>query len=409
MLRNFRFPNPAARALAILIATSAFFTACKRSSTDPVLMAAGPPVADVAVEVESGGELDPIASPDAKRGGSYVAWAGPYPKSLNMFLDYNTFSKEVCELLFLPLVDLHSTKDEPVGILAEYWEISPDNTIYTFRIHPAAKWSDGRPVTAEDVQYFYDVIMDPKNLTSLFRVAISRFARPELVDERTVRMKAQEPHWSNFSTASDFVALPKHILQGKDFNAINFEFPVVNGPYALDEVKTNRSIRLKRRGDWWGRARKYNQGKYNFDYITYRSMSDQNKVFEAVKKGDIDAFPIYTARIWAEQTDIPQVQKNWIVRQSIFNEVPLSFQGFSLNLRRPIFQDLLVRQALAHLVNRELMNEKLMFNAYFLLNSYYPDLHEGHRNPNAPMYEYNPEKARALLKELDGRLIRAEL
>ncbi|MDQ3621166.1 MAG: extracellular solute-binding protein [Verrucomicrobiota bacterium] len=375
------------------------FAGCGGRKQDPALMESGPPVKDAAAQVEESGEPDPIARPEAKRGGSYTTWGGEYPKSLNLWLDYNTFSIEVMEKLFQPLVTLHSTKDEPVGILAESWDISPDKQSYTFKIHPQAKWSDGKPVTAEDVQFYYDVIMNPKNLTSLFRVDMSRFGRPEVIDQRTVKMTAKDSHWKNFWVAGEFVPLPKHVWEGKDFNAINFEFPVVNGPYALDEVKTNRSIRLKRRGDWWGRVRRYNAGKHNFDYLTYKAMTDRNKALESLKKGDFDLYPVYTAKIWAEQTDFPQVQKNWVLRQTIFNKAPIAFQGFAMNMRRPLFQDVRVRQALSHLLNRELMNEKLMFNQYFLLNSYYPDLYPGNRNPNAPTFTYDPEKARGLLRE----------
>ncbi|MEI8340331.1 MAG: extracellular solute-binding protein [Verrucomicrobiota bacterium] len=352
-----------------------------------------------AVQIEAGGEADPIAVEGARKGGSFSTWAGEFPKSLNMWLDFNSFSMQVSSLMFEPLVDLHSTKDEPVGLLAESWEISPDKKVFTFKIHPSAKWSDGKPVTAEDVQFYYDVMMNPKNLTSLFRVDLSRFARPEIVDEKTVRITAQEPHWKNFWTAAGFFAFPKHAWKDVDFNQQNFEFPVVNGPYAIGEVKTNRSIQLKRRSGWWGLVKRYNANKYNFDVLNFKAMEDRSKALEVLKKEEFDAYTVYTAKIWAQDTNFPQVEKNWIVRQRIFNKDPKGFQGFALNLRRPAMQDLRVRQALAHLLNRELMNDKLMFNQYFLLNAYFPDLYPDNQNPEAPLTKYDPEKARALLKE----------
>ncbi len=368
------------------------------SSKPPESSGAFPPVIDSEVIVEAG-DPDPIASPEAVKGGVYATWGGPFPKSLNMWLDNNSFSAQIGGLLFEPLVGMHSTEDKPVGVLAESWEISPDGKTYTFRIHPKAKWSDGREVAAEDVQFYYDTMMDPKNLTSLYRVDLSRFARPEVIDEKTVRITAEEPHWKNFWTAAGFVALPKHAWQEVDFNKLNFEFPVVSGPYELADVKMNRSLVLKRRGDWWGRVKPYNAGKHNFDHLVFRSTEDRNKVLEMLKKGDVDSYPIYTAKIWAEQTDFPQAQKNWVVKQSVFGKEPKSFQGIALNLRRPIFQDVRVRRAMAHLLNRELMNEKLMFNLYFLLNSYYPDLYPDNVNPDAPLVKFDPEKARALLEE----------
>ncbi|MDD5198352.1 MAG: extracellular solute-binding protein [Terrimicrobiaceae bacterium] len=386
------FPHSALFSLLLLS-----LSACGKKSGAP--QPQSPAVKDAAIQVETSGEPDPMAVPSALRGGSYATWGGAFPKSLNMWLDYNSFSAQVCGLMFEPLVEMHSTKDEPVGALAKSWEISPDGKTYTFTINPAARWSDGQPVTAEDIQFYYDVMMNPKNLTSLFRVDLSRFARPEVVDAHTVRITASEPHWKNFWTAAGFVALPKHAWKDADFNKQNFEFPVVSGPYELSDVKMNRSITLKRRGNWWGRVKQYNVGKYNFDQLVFKSTEDRNKVLEMLKKGDIDAYPVYTAQIWAEKTDFPQVQKNWIVRQNVFNKEPKAFQGLALNMRRPILQDVRVRQALAHLLNRALMNEKLMFNQYFLLNSYFPDLYPNNQNPAAPITEYDPEKARALLKD----------
>jgi len=356
------------------------------------------------IAVETTGEFDPVASPKAVKGGTYTSWGSSFPKSLNMFLDYNSFSIEITGMLFESLVSLHSAKNEPVGILADSWEISDDKKTFTFHLHPGAKWSDGKPVTAEDVQFFYDVMMDTKNMTSLFRVDLQRFERPEIIDDKTVRIIAKEVHWSNFWTAAGMVAFPKHIWKDVDFNKQNFEFPVVSGPYRIKEVKTNRYIILERREDWWGRIKKYNQYKYNFDNIKYKFMEDQNKVLEAFKKGEFDSYAIYTATIWANQTQFDQVKKGWVVRQSIYNQEPKSFQGFAINLRRPLFQDVKVREALCYLINRELMNEKLMFNEYFLINSYFPDLFPNNINPEIELKKYDPEKARALLSEAGWRV-----
>jgi microcin C transport system substrate-binding protein len=385
--------------LALPVSVALLLAGCGKQNSSPT-ESSGSAIKDAPVQMESGGEVDPIAAPAALKGGSLTTWAGGYPKSLNMWLDYNSFSMSVSGLMFEQLVTLHPTKDEPVGILAKSWEVSPDKKTYTFHIDPLAKWSDGQPVTAEDVQFYYDTIMNPKNLTSLFRVDLSRFSRPEVVDPLTLRITAKEAHWANFWTAAGMVALPKHAWKDLDFNKQNFEFPVVSGPYQLGEIKTNRSIQLKRRSDWWGRAKQFNVGKYNFDYLLFKSMEDRNKALELFKSGGLDLLPMYTASIWVEKTpNLPQVQKNWIVRQTVANKEPKAFQGMAINLQRPLFQDPKVREALALLFNRELMNEKLMFNQYFLLNSYYPDLYPNNQNPAVPLVKYDPEKARALLKD----------
>ena len=345
------------------------------------------------------GEFDPIASKDARPCGAITLWGSAMPKSFNMWEDYNSFSAELMGMMFEPLVSLHSTEDREVGILADSWNVSEDGKTFTFHVDPRAKWSDGKSVTAEDVQFYYDVIMDEKNLTPIFKVGLSRFDRPEVVDSLTVKMTAKESHWGNFWEAAGMLAFPKHVWAGKDFNQIRYEFPVVSGPYKIKTFREDRYVELARRADWWGFKKNWNRGKYNFEKIRYRFMNDQTKALEAFKKQDINAYAIYTSSIWMKQTDFDAIQKGWAVKQRIFNKEPIGFQGMAINLRKPQFQDVRVRRALNMLLNREAMNEKYMYNQYFLLNSYYPDLWEGNQNPTATLYKFNPDSARALFAE----------
>jgi microcin C transport system substrate-binding protein len=219
-----------------------------------------------------------------------------------------------------------------------------------------------------------------------------------VIDDHTLQITAIETHWSNFWAAAGLSAFPQHVWKDLDFNKQNFDFPVVSGPYRIKEVEKNRYCLLERRSDWWGRARRYTQGKYNFEHIKYKFMEDQFKALEAFKKGDLDAYPVYTSSIWMKQTDFEAVRKGWVVRQKHYNQEPKGYQGFAINVRKEKFLDVRVRQALCYLINRESMNEKLMFNQYFLLNSFFPDLYPGNVNPDAPMVRFNPDTARILLK-----------
>jgi microcin C transport system substrate-binding protein len=372
--------------------------ACNQNKTSGTRESAAPPPAAAAATVEQTGDVDPIADTNAKSGGTLNEWGNGFPKSINAWLDNNSLSTEIMGLLFENLVTLHSTKNEPVGILAESWNVSADGRKFTFKINPKARWSDGRPVTAEDLQFYYDVMMDPKNMTSVFRVDLKRFKRPQVLDDRTIVIEAQETHWSNFWAAAGFTAFPKHVWKDVDFNKQNFEFPVVSGPYRLKTVEKNRYCLLERRDDWWGRSKKYNLGKYNFGFVKYKFMEDQNKVLEAFKKGDFDVYPIYTSSIWVMKTDFDAVKKGWVVKQNNYNGEPIGYQGFAINLRRDKFKDVRVRRALCFCLDRVLMNDKLMYNQYFLLNSYFPDLYPKNTNPGVPMVGFNPDSARALLQ-----------
>jgi microcin C transport system substrate-binding protein len=383
--------------ILFLILFSILFFSCEKKN--PAKQTAACPDTPPSYK-DATGEFDPIAVPnEALPCGEITLWGAASPFSLNMWQDYNSFSVSIISMLFEPLAELHSTENRPTGVLASKWDISDDKMSYSFEIDSRAKWNDGKQITAYDVQFYYDVIMDPKNLTPIFKVGLSRLERPEVIDSLHLTVKAKDPHWANFWEAAGMVAFPKHIWEKEDFNSIRFEFPVVSGPYSLKQMKIDQKLELVRRSDWWGRQKRYNAGKYNFEKITYRFMEDRNKALEALKKGDFDAYPIYTSSIWVKQTDFDAVKKGYVLKNRVFNEEPIGFQGFALNLRREKFKDVRVRKALSLLLDRELMSEKFMFNQYFLLNTYYPSLWGGHKNPYSPLYPYAPDSARKLMEE----------
>ncbi|MCL2284206.1 MAG: extracellular solute-binding protein [Fibromonadales bacterium] len=384
------------KSVSFLLIALLFISCEKQTQTKNIaLCPEAPPVYENAT-----GEFDPIAmSSEALPCGEISLWGGATPYSLNMWQDYNSFSVSIMSMLFEPLAELHSTENRAVGVLASSWEVSPDGMSYSFEIDGRARWSDGKPVTAYDVQFYYDVIMDLKNLTPIFKVGLSRLERPEVLDSLHFTVKAKDSHWNNFWEVAGMVAFPKHAWENIDFNKIRFEFPVVSGPYEIKHMKIDRNLELARRDGWWGRQKNYNAGKYNFNKIIYRFMEDRVKALEALKKGDFGAYPLYTAAIWINQTNFPAVEKGYVQKNRVFNEEPKGFQGFSLNLRRDKFKDVRVRKALSFLMNRELMNEKYMHNQYFLLNTYYPSLWERHQNPNAPLYLFAQDSARKLLED----------
>lgn len=342
---------------------------------------------------------DPVASEYAAPGGEITEFWGPSPKSLNYYLDNNVFSARVFGALYENLIDRNSQTLDYEPALASRWSISDDKLTFTFWLDPKARWSDGTPVTAEDVAWTYAAIMDPNNLTGVHKVSLERLAPPEVIDERTIRFRAKEVHWQNLDACGGFQILPRHAFAGLDFNKINFEFPVVSGPCRLGELKEGIYLTLERRADWWRRDWPSVRHTGNFQTIKYRFYEDRVNAFEAFKKGDIDMFPVYTARLWVEETKGEKFARNWIVKQKIFNHNPVGFQGFAMNMRRAPFDDVRVRKAMACLLDRKTMNHTLMYDQYFLHRSYYEDLYDReHPCPNKLM-EYDPGEARRLLAE----------
>ena len=350
-------------------------------------------------------KLDPNASPQAVVGGTIVEHLGPSPKSLNYYLDANSMSARVFGSLYESLITINSANLEYDRCIAEKWTISDDRMTFTFWIDPNARWSDGHPITAEDVVWTYQAIVDPKNMTGPHKLSLERVHPPEIVDGgRAVRFVAKEVHWNNLGAVGDFPILPKHVFGKMDFNKINFEFPVVSGPCRIREFKEGVSLTLERRPDWWRIGWPSVKGSSNFERTVCRFYSDRDNSFDAFLKGEIDMYPVYTASQWHQvEKKYKAVRNNWIVRKAVYNQAPIGFQGFAMNMRRSPFDDVRVRKAMAHLLDRRTMNRTLMYGQYFLHRSYMEDLYDAeHPCPNV-LVEYDPEAARRLLAEAGWR------
>lgn len=341
----------------------------------------------------------PLASADAVPGGELCVFAGQYPKSFNYYLDNNTFSAELFGALYESLINMNPVTLEYEPGLAESWTLSDDRKTFTFRLSPRARWSDGNPITAADVKWTFDALMNPANMTGPHKVALEVFASPEIVDPRCIRFTAREVHWRNLGAAGGFQILPQHTYASNDFNKINVAFPVVSGPYRLGAISDGTYVTLERRADWWNRQAPSARGYGNFQTIKFRFYAEQENAFEAFKKGDIDLFAVYMARLWVNETSGDRFDRHWIVKQKVFNYDPIGFQGFAMNLRRPVFRDVRVRKALGHLLNRDRMNSTLMYNQYFLHRSYFEDLYSKDIPCPNEASDFNKDKARALLAE----------
>ncbi len=344
-------------------------------------------------------QSNPLASTYAEVGGNINVFAGQNPQSFNYYLDNNTFSKEVFSAMFDTILSKNPVTLDEEPLIAERWSISDDKTVFTFWLDKKAKWSDGTLITADDVKWTFDTIMDPKNLTGVHKVSLEKFHSPTVINSHQISFTAKEVHWRNLLSIATLEILPKHVFKNKDFNKINFEFPVVSGFYKISDVKELMYVKLERRLDYWNRKAKRNQGTENFQTLTFKFFADRQNAFEAFKKGQIDLYPVYTARLWINETKGEKFDKNWIVKQKIHNHSPVGFQGFAMNMRKPPFNDINVRKAMAHLLDREKMNKTLMYDQYFLHKSYYEDLYTDDQPNTNEFVKFDKTIARKLLRE----------
>jgi microcin C transport system substrate-binding protein len=341
--------------------------------------------------------LDPLASEDAVPGGDITYFLSQEPSSLNGYLDSFAHVSLIFGMMYESLLSIDPLTLDDTPDLAEKWAISADKKTLTFWIDARARWSDGQPITAHDVKATFDAIMASPR-TGPTRLFLSRFDSPRVEGTHQIVFTAKQVHWNNLSTLGSFQILPRHVLETTKLDDLHFDFPVVSGPYRIGERRPGQYVTMSKRPDWWQRDFKRHQHKYNFNAIRFKFFAQQTNALEAFKKGEIDIYAVYMSRMWVEETRGEKFEKSWIVKQRIFNQHPTGFQGFALNMRRQPFRDVRVRQALGHLLDREKMNELLMYNVYAMHKSYYEDLYTAdHPTPN-PYTDYNVDKARTLLK-----------
>ena len=345
---------------------------------------------------------DPAASQFARRGGTIRLNGAQPPKSFNAYVDNNNYSAMVFDLLYGKLLGMNAATSELEPSLARKWAVSDDGREFTFVLDARAKWSDGEPVTAEDVRWTFDAVMDPKSATGPWKSMLGFFDPPEVLDTRTVRFrkKGDSPRdWRDILNCSAYWILPKHAFAGQDFNKLSLVHAVVGGAYVIARAEPQVETELRRHGNWWCQDLPQCRGTMNFDRILIRYFTDNENAFEALKKRKVDVYPVYSARIYAQETGGAAFQHNWMLKRNVRNRAPIGFQGFAMNMRRPPFDDLRVRKAMAALLDRETMNRTMMNGAYFLLNSYYTDIYDETHPCRNEMHAYDPAKAARLLKE----------
>jgi len=353
----------------------------------------------------------PIGDSNAKKGGSLSYATISYPATFRFYgPNTNTWLTNLMnELVYQTLISVHPNTLEFIPSLADAWEIKEDNKTFLFRLNPNARWADGQPVTPEDVVFSFQLVVDPNTQDPYSADLFGRlFETPEIVDERTVKFTAKTLHWRNFIfCGANLLIVPAHTYRGKKYvEELNWDLPNGSGPYKLDSFKKGNNIIFTRRDDFWGKNRRENLGVYNFDQIKFVVVRDETLIFEKFKKGEFDSYHVRIAKQWAEETDIDKIRQGWIQKRKVFTFEPNGVSGLALNMRRPPFDDVRVRKALAYLFNREMFMEKLFFNEYQNTYSYFPNsLYE---NSNNEKIEYNPQKAQELLAEAGWKERNAE-
>jgi len=300
----------------------------------------------------------PYANPDAPKGGTIAfAEVGGFD-SLNPFILKGSAPYGVAVHTVETL--MARSIDEPFslyGLLAESVETPPDRSWVEFTLRPQAKFSDGHPVTVEDVMWSFETL--GMKGQARYRTAWTKVAKMEATGPNKIRITFNAPDRELPLLMGLRPVLEKAQWQGKDFAESSLDAPIGSGAYVIDKVDPGRRITFRRNPDYWGRDLPINRGRNNLDEIRYDYFGDASIAFQAFTAGDVNSFREGNAAKWLNSYDFPAVAAGDVVKEEIPNALPSGIAGLVMNTRNPIFADWRVREAMILAFNFDFINQTL--------------------------------------------------
>ncbi len=306
----------------------------------------------------------PYANPDAPKGGGIVFGVAGTFDSLNPFIVKGIAVQQIRGYVVESLMTRGN--DEPFtlyGLLAKSIETDEARSYVTFRINPLAKFSDGKPVLAEDVLFSWMLMRDKGRPNH--RLYYSKVEKAEALDARTIRFNFANAHDRELPLILGLMPIfAKHAVDPATFEETSLTSPMGSGPYRVTNVRAGAAVTMTRNPDYWGRDLPPNRGLWNFDEVRLDFYREANGAFEAFKRGLYD-FRVETEPLrWHEGYDFPAARSGNVVRDEFKPGTPQPSEFLVFNTRRAVFSDVRVREALALLFDFEWINRNYFFGLY---------------------------------------------
>jgi peptide/nickel transport system substrate-binding protein len=310
-------------------------------------------------------------NPAAPKGGRLVESTVGTFDSLNPFIIKGLALDPVHDYVIESL--MARNYDEPFtlyGLLAQTVETDALRTYVNFSLNPAARFSDGHPVTAEDVIFSWRLLRDKGRPN--YRTYYAKVAKAEAIGEHAVRFDLSGANDRELPLILGLMPiLPKHAVDMSSFERTSLKPLIGSGPYVVAEVRSGESVTFKRNLNYWGRDLTVNRGLWNFDEIRFDYYRDANGEFEAFKKGLVDVRMEGDPGRWKTAFDVPAVRDSRIIKEAFPTGLPRPLSAFVFNTRRPIFADIRVREAISMLLDAEWINRNFFFDLYKRTGSYF--------------------------------------
>jgi microcin C transport system substrate-binding protein len=310
-------------------------------------------------------------NPEAPKGGDLVLSAFGNFDSFNPFLLKGIAAAGLAELVFEPLME--QSLDEPYSVyahLAEDIALAPDRLSVTFRLNPRARFSDGSPVTAQDVKFSFDTLKS-KQAHPRYRFYWADIRHATVLDARTVRFEFAKVNPELHLIAAQMPVFARAWAGDRPFDKLSTVLPIGSGPYVVESYEFGKRVSYRRNPDYWAGNLATRRGMFNFDRVVFKYYKDDTVRLEAFKAGEFEFIFENNSKKWARDYNGPQFASGQIRRTELRHSNNAGMQGFVFNLRRPIFQDVRVRKAIGLALDFEWSNHKLFYDQYTRCDSYF--------------------------------------
>ncbi|MBR8040703.1 ABC transporter substrate-binding protein [Burkholderia cenocepacia] len=295
--------------------------------------------------------------------------------SLNPFLTRGSPAPDIKNLMFDTL--MQRSWDElasEYALIADDVEVAPDRLSATFHINPAARFSNGDAITADDVKYSFDTLTSPQ-ASPLYNAQFSIIKRAVVVDSHTIRFEFKHAERDAALIAGDLPVFSPKWGQRADgtrpaFDQIANEPPIASGAYLIEQRRNDKQITYVRNPHYWAANLPSRRGMFRFARVSFKLYLDQYTALEAFKAGDVDARMEYSSTQWARKY-VGKNFSNGMLKKGEFPDGPAQMQGFLMNLRKPMFQDVRVRHALALAFDFDWMSRMMFYGQYRRTNSFW--------------------------------------
>ena len=346
-------------------------------------------------------ESDPVfSSGKAQKGGIFHSAITSFPMTFRVVgPDSNGSFRSVILDNQLSLINRHPNTGHILPELATHWAFGEDKKTMYFKLDKAARWSDGRPVTARDYVYTLDFMRSDHIIAPWYNDYYTKEIESVIVyDDYTIGVRSTKAV-PDLYLKLGISPTPKHYFGALDDSFVqhyNWQIVPNTGAYQIKEFKKGKFIRLKRKKDWWAKDKKYFKNRFNADAVVFDVIRDVNLQWEYFKKGKLDTFGLTAPKYWHDKSNTDLFKHGYIHKIWFFNDQERSAQGMWLNQDKAVFKDRRLCYAFAHAMNTKKVINKVLRGDYMRL----PQAFSGYGKYTDPAIKprtYDIERVQALM------------